>query len=117
MSDTELSVTESPSVPELSKGAFSLLAVQHVFAMFGATVLVPLLTGLNPSVALISAGLGTLVFHFVTGKRVPVFLGSSFAFIGVIQTVLRGNATHPATSAAASSSLACSTARSRGLCA
>jgi uracil permease len=49
--------------------------------MFGATVLVPLLTGLNPSVALFTAGLGTLVFHLVTGGMVPVFLGSSFAFI------------------------------------
>ena len=49
--------------------------------MFGATVLVPLLTGLNPSVALFTAGVGTLVFHLVTGRMVPVFLGSSFAFI------------------------------------
>lgn len=52
--------------------------------MFGATVLVPLLTGLNPSVALFTAGAGTLVFHLVTGGRVPVFLGSSFAFIAPI---------------------------------
>jgi uracil permease len=95
MSDTERFVTESPSVPELGKGAFSLLAVQHVFAMFGATVLVPLLTGLHPGVALISAGLGTLVFHAVTGRQVPVFLGSSFAFIGVIQVVLEGNPMNP----------------------
>jgi uracil permease len=91
MSDTELSAAESPSVPELNRGAFTLLAIQHVFAMFGATVLVPLLTGLNPSVALISAGLGTLVFHAVTGRQVPVFLGSSFAFIGVIIAVGKGN--------------------------
>lgn len=52
--------------------------------MFGATVLVPLLTGLNPAVALFTAGLGTLVFHLVTGRVVPVFLGSSFAFIAPI---------------------------------
>jgi len=58
-----------------------LLAVQHLFAMFGATVLVPLLTGLNPSVALVTAGIGTLLFHLVTKGKVPVFLGSSFAFI------------------------------------
>ena len=58
-----------------------ILGLQHTVAMFGATVLVPLLTGLNPSVALVSAGAGTLVFHLVTGGRVPVFLGSSFAFI------------------------------------
>ncbi len=58
-----------------------ILGLQHTVAMFGATVLVPLLTGLSPSVALVSAGAGTLVFHLVTGGRVPVFLGSSFAFI------------------------------------
>ncbi len=64
-----------------------ILALQHLIAMFGATVLVPILTGLNPSVALVSAGLGTLVFHTVTKKQVPVFLGSSFAFIGGIIAV------------------------------
>lgn len=80
------------TVPSMNRGGFALLAVQHVFAMFGATVLVPILTGLNPSVALISAGLGTLIFHFVTGKQVPVFLGSSFAFIGVIIAVGKGDA-------------------------
>ena len=62
----------------------TVLALQHVFAMFGATVLVPFLTGLNPSVALFTAGLGTLIFHMITGRKVPVFLGSSFAFISVI---------------------------------
>ncbi len=65
----------------------SVLGIQHVFAMFGSTVLVPALTGLNPSIALISAGIGTLIFHSVTGGIVPVFLGSSFAFIGAIKTV------------------------------
>ncbi len=64
-----------------------ILALQHLIAMFGATVLVPILTGLDPSVALVSAGVGTLIFHFVTKKKVPVFLGSSFAFIGVIVQV------------------------------
>lgn len=64
-----------------------LLAAQHLLAMFGATVLVPMLTGLNASVALVSAGVGTLVFHFCTKKKVPVFLGSSFAFIPVIIAV------------------------------
>ncbi|TFZ39222.1 uracil-xanthine permease [Soehngenia longivitae] len=64
-----------------------LLAIQHLIAMFGATVLVPIVTGLNPSVALFSAGVGTLIFHFCTKKKVPVFLGSSFAFIPVILTV------------------------------
>lgn len=64
-----------------------ILALQHLIAMFGATVLVPVLTGLDASVALVSAGLGTLIFHGVTKKKVPVFLGSSFAFIGGILTV------------------------------
>ena len=64
-----------------------VLAMQHLIAMFGATVLVPILTGLDPSIALFSAGLGTLIFHFCTKGRVPVFLGSSFAFIPVIIAV------------------------------
>ena len=64
-----------------------VLAMQHLIAMFGATVLVPILTGLDPSVALMSAGIGTLLFHLVTKGVVPVFLGSSFAFIPVIITV------------------------------
>src|SRR3712207_8290909 len=59
--------------------------------MFGATVLVPFLTGLNPSIALIAAGLGTLIFHAVTKRIVPVFLGSSFAFIGAIALVLKND--------------------------
>ena len=61
-----------------------VLGLQHLIAMFGATVLVPILTGLNPSVALFSAGVGTLIFHFCTDFKVPVFLGSSFAFIPLI---------------------------------
>jgi len=64
-----------------------VLALQHLIAMFGATVLVPILTGFDPSVALFSAGLGTLIFHLCTKGKVPVFLGSSFAFIPVILTV------------------------------
>ncbi len=58
-----------------------ILGIQHTFTMFGATVLVPLITGLDISVALFMAGLGTLFFHLVTKRKVPVFLGSSFAFI------------------------------------
>lgn len=65
----------------------SVLALQHLIAMFGATVLVPILTGLNPSIALFTAGVGTLIFHACTKGKVPVFLGSSFAFIPVIVTV------------------------------
>lgn len=64
-----------------------VLGIQHVFAMFGATVLMPALTGMDPSVALLAAGIGTFIFHGVTGGMVPVFLGSSFAFIGAIKAV------------------------------
>ena len=59
-----------------------VLGVQHMFAMFGATVLVPLLTGLSVSTTLLCAGLGTLLFHFITKGKVPAFLGSSFAYLG-----------------------------------
>ena len=68
-------------------GKMTVLGVQHVFAMFGSTILVPLLTGLDPAVALFCAGIGTLIFHFITGRKVPVFLGSSFAFISAIIAV------------------------------
>ena len=64
-----------------------ILGFQHLIAMFGATVLVPLLTGFDPAVAIFCAGVGTLIFHFCTDWKVPVFLGSSFAFIGVINQV------------------------------
>ncbi len=64
-----------------------ILALQHLIAMFGATILVPMLTGLDPSVALFTAGFGTLIFHLCTKGKVPVFLGSSFAFIAVINVV------------------------------
>ncbi|KJS23289.1 MAG: uracil transporter [Clostridiaceae bacterium BRH_c20a] len=64
-----------------------ILSFQHVLAMFGATVLVPFITGLNPSIALLGAGVGTLLFHAITGGKVPVFLGSSFAFIAGILVV------------------------------
>lgn len=63
------------------------LSIQHLLEMFGATVLVPLLTGFDPAVAIFCAGVGTLIFHFCTDWKVPVFLGSSFAFIGVINQV------------------------------
>lgn len=60
----------------------AVLGLQHLFAMFGATVLVPMITGLSMSATLLFAGLGTLIFHFLTKLKVPAFLGSSFAFIG-----------------------------------
>ena len=59
-----------------------LLGLQHTFAMFGATVLVPIITGLDVSTTLLAAGLGTLLFHLITRGKVPAFLGSSFAFLG-----------------------------------
>ena len=59
-----------------------VLGVQHTFAMFGATVLVPILTGISVSTALLFAGIGTLLFHLLTKGKVPAFLGSSFAFLG-----------------------------------
>ncbi|MCI8995409.1 MAG: uracil-xanthine permease [Lachnospiraceae bacterium] len=65
-----------------------ILGIQHVLAMFGATVLVPALTGMNMSITLFCAGLGTLLFHLVTKRKVPVFLGSSFAFMGGIIAVI-----------------------------
>ncbi len=71
-----------------------LLGLQHMFAMFGATVLVPALTGLDVATALLFAGLGTLLFHLITGGKVPAFLGSSFAFIGgynAIRTLADGS--------------------------
>lgn len=64
-----------------------LLSIQHLFAMFGATVLVPALTGMSPAVALISSGLGTLAFIIITRGKVPSYLGSSFAFINPIIAV------------------------------
>ncbi|MGG2014400.1 solute carrier family 23 protein [Bacillus sp. S10(2024)] len=67
-------------------GKWLLLSIQHLFAMFGATVLVPFLTGLSPAVALISSGVGTLAFLLVTKGQVPAYLGSSFAFIAPIIT-------------------------------
>ena len=67
---------------ELGKGRMFVLGLQHLFAMFGATVLVPVITGLNVSTTLLFAGLGTLLFHLITGRKVPAFLGSSFAFLG-----------------------------------
>ena len=69
-------------VKQLGAGKTIVLGFQHMFAMFGATVLVPLLTGLDVSTTLLFAGLGTLLFHLLTKFKVPAFLGSSFAFLG-----------------------------------
>lgn len=69
-------------VKVLGTGKTVILGLQHMFAMFGSTVLVPLLTGLSVSTTLLFAGIGTLLFHFLTKGKVPAFLGSSFAFLG-----------------------------------
>ncbi|GHU19837.1 uracil permease [Spirochaetia bacterium] len=68
-------------------GMWIPLSIQHVFAMFGATILVPILTGLNPATALFTAGTGTLIYILLTGAKVPAFLGSSFAFIPPIISI------------------------------
>ncbi len=68
-------------LPWLQTGA---MGVQHVIAMFGATVLAPILMGFSPNIAILMSGIGTLIFYFVTGGKVPSYLGSSFAFIGVV---------------------------------
>ena len=75
------------SFKQLGTGRTIVLGLQHTFAMFGATVLVPILTGLNISTTLLMAGVGTLLFHLITKGKVPAFLGSSFAFLGGYATV------------------------------
>ena len=65
------------------------LSLQHLFTMFGATVLVPILVGINPGIALVSSGLGTLVYLFVTKGKIPAYLGSSFAFIAAMQLLMK----------------------------
>ena len=80
MSTLRLGIKEKPQ----NKLQWLVLSLQHVFAMFGATVLVPLLTGLSVSVALFASGLGTLIYIAITKGKVPVYLGSSFAYIAAI---------------------------------
>ena len=72
---------------QLGMPKYIILGIQHLFAMFGATVLVPVLTGLSVSSTLLFAGIGTLVFHLVSKLQVPAFLGSSFAFLGGYMSV------------------------------
>src|SRR5699024_2591611 len=78
----EKMVMDVHEVPKVRQ--WFLLSIQHLFAMFGATILVPHLTDLPVSVALISSGLGTIVYLFITRGKVPAYLGSSFAFINPI---------------------------------
>ncbi len=76
----------------LGGGRMFVLGIQHMFAMFGATVLVPALTGLSVSATLLFAGIGTLLFHLLTKRKVPAFLGSSFAFIGGYNAITNNGA-------------------------
>lgn len=76
-------ISEKPS----KKSTWLILSFQHVFAMFGATVLVPILTGMDIGVALVASGIGTLIYITCTKAKAPVYLGSSFAYIGTIATV------------------------------
>ena len=73
----------------LGRGKMLTLGLQHMFAMFGATVLVPVITGLSMSATLLFAGIGTIIFHLLTKLKVPAFLGSSFAFLGGYATVVQ----------------------------
>ena len=82
---------------ELGTTKMLILGAQHLFAMFGATVLVPAITGLNVSTTLLFAGLGTLLFHLITGRKVPAFLGSSFAFLGAYGLVTASGQNIPLT--------------------
>lgn len=71
----------------LSVGQTVVMGVQHAVAMFGATVLMPILMGLDPNLSILMSGIGTLLFFLVTGGRVPSYLGSSAAFVGVVIAV------------------------------
>ena len=94
MSDSKTQVLGEQGIynaKELGTPKMLVLGLQHMFAMFGSTVLVPLITGLSVSATLLFAGLGTLLFHLITKKKVPAFLGSSFAFLtgyGTIATLM-----------------------------
>ncbi len=78
--DFKYHIDEKPE----NKGEMMMLSIQHVFAMFGSTVLVPILIGIDVSVALFTAGTGTLLYSLCTRAKVPVFIGSSFAYIGIL---------------------------------
>ncbi|QIL46497.1 uracil permease [Vagococcus coleopterorum] len=67
------------------------LSLQHLFTMFGATVLVPILVGIDPGIALLSSGLGTIVYMLTTGAKIPAYLGSSFAFIPAMQMLMKSD--------------------------
>ena len=86
-----------------------VMGVQHAVAMFGATVLMPMLMGLDPNLSILMSGIGTLLFFFVTGGRVPSYLGSSAAFVGVViaTTGFNGQGINPNLSVALGGIIAC----------
>lgn len=87
VSETRGLILETHEKPSTVEGL--LLSIQHIFAMFGATILVPLLLGMPVSVALFASGVGTLIYHGLTQSKVPVYLGSSFAYIGAMQIAMK----------------------------
>jgi uracil permease len=97
--DERRGASPSPAVGTLSRPRLLIVGLQHMFVMFGATVLVPILTGLDVAVALFASGVGTLLFHVLTRFRMPVYLGSSFAFIPPIIAVAEGGTLAQATGA------------------
>src|SRR5690606_8585296 len=78
-------------------GQTILVGIQHIIAMFGATVLAPILTGFDPNVSILFSGIGTLIFFLLVGGRVPSYLGSSFSFIAVVigATAYAGSGPNP----------------------
>ncbi|SPX54199.1 Uracil permease [Klebsiella pneumoniae] len=93
----------------LSAGQTLVMGVQHAVAMFGATVLMPLLMGLDPNLSILMSGVGTLLFFVVTGGRVPSYLGSSAAFVGVVIAItgFNGQGLNPHLSVALGGIIAC----------
>ncbi len=87
----------------------AVMGIQHVIAMFGATVLAPVLMGFDPNVAILMSGIGTLIFFVITGGKVPSYLGSSFAFIGVViaATAYAGKGPNPNLGVALGGIIAC----------
>ncbi|WP_225047224.1 uracil-xanthine permease family protein [Lacticaseibacillus kribbianus] len=83
--DAILDIHDRPSF-----GHWMGLSIQHLFAMFGSTVLVPILVGLDPSIALFSSGVGTLIYILITRGKIPAYMGSSFSFIVVMQSLMKG---------------------------
>ena len=84
--DAVLDIHDRPST-----GQWIGLSLQHLFTMFGATVLVPILVGIDPGIALVSSGLGTIVYLTVTKGKIPAYLGSSFAFIAAMQMLMKSD--------------------------